>query len=446
MMLKRKQKLGAVTIEVAIGIALAVVVLIVALGLFNENLSNMLTGSNIKNMFNNNDKTAYGSFGRDYSASQINVQIMGEQGLSMLRRIANNFAIEQLDQLYSSSDTSIKNYSSIGYLALAINSIVGSPDICVYMKEDSDKKCNDPKIGGYTYTVHLNNGSLMVKKENNTQSPTTNPYKNVTPNSDYASGAFAATIKVPSSGNGDANVINNINPTTAGYNPTSVTPAAIYEYIKDISIKAVDYVYPHVILVNPGTTSSGPDPGSPDIKTLLSNKDPNNAWGYSTNELCTTSEFPYVDYCDNKNPQNAINYITKGAGKTTILNLFTQMLNDVTSSDATDVSPNAKDYALKATYNQFVYNSGDSNSLDGVTKISSSNVAFINKGEVSDINNPGNITCGNAICYNYSFAKGPGNDEFGDSRDWATLMSIYIDQKSIQTIYTNYLNQYMNQH
>lgn len=160
-MLKSRRRSGAVTTEVAVGIGLAVVVLFVAIGLFNDNISAMISNSSIANIFNSGGKTTYSSFNRDYSDSQVNVQIMGEQGLGMLRQRANNKSIDIINQDFSSGNT---DGSSIAYLALSIQILSGEPHTCVYMKKDSNKPCNQDDIGGYNYRIDVNSSTITIGK------------------------------------------------------------------------------------------------------------------------------------------------------------------------------------------------------------------------------------------------------------------------------------------
>lgn len=248
--MKHSRKSGAITVEVAIGIALAVIVVLVALGLFSENLATMISNSGMANMFKNSNKTTYSSFGRDYTDSQVNVQLIGEQGLAMLRNIANNKAIEQIDKYMSGADTSVTNVNSITYLAIAINAIVGSPDICVYMKKDSDKKCDNDNIGGVSYYVTLNGGSITINKKGGGI-----PSKYPTVGADFSSGAAGITIKTFS-----GNTIITTNPMTSTNYVPPTSKTAIYEYIKDLSAFAdsSNTVYDPVILIkaiNAATTS-----------------------------------------------------------------------------------------------------------------------------------------------------------------------------------------------
>ena len=166
-MIKNRQKSAMITVELAIGIALSLAVLFVVLGLFNDNLRTMVANSNFSNIFEKNDsKITYSSFDKNYSGSQINVQIMGEQGLQMLRKKANNLAITLIESPFNNSNS---NGTTIKYLSSAIRTIVGNGNICVYMKKDSDKLCSDTEIGGYSYNVNSGSASsLTVQKVDTT--------------------------------------------------------------------------------------------------------------------------------------------------------------------------------------------------------------------------------------------------------------------------------------
>lgn len=156
------RKRAAVSIEVAVGIVLSTVVVVAALALFNDNMGTMVSSTKVSNIYTDNgDKTSYSSYNRDYSNSQINVQIMGEQGLAMLRKKANNKAIELIEESFSPSNP---NGSSIAYLAEAIKVITGEPHICAIMKNGSVEHCDDDSIGGYNYKVDINGSSLSLSK------------------------------------------------------------------------------------------------------------------------------------------------------------------------------------------------------------------------------------------------------------------------------------------
>lgn len=73
---KRK---AAVSTELVIGIALAVVALFLVIGLFNNNLKNMIVNSNISRMWGNNAQKT--DWNEDPSQAQQLVQLTGSQGL-----------------------------------------------------------------------------------------------------------------------------------------------------------------------------------------------------------------------------------------------------------------------------------------------------------------------------------------------------------------------------
>lgn len=232
--MKNERKPAAVSTEVAIGIALSVVVLFVAIGLFSDNLSSMITSSNIGNVFNGNgSKEHYDNLNRDYSKSQINVQIMGEQGLSQLRRIANNKAIEIIENPFSASNP---DGNSIAYLALAIKALTGEPHVCVYMKNDSDKFCdekseNPPSIGGYNYKIDVSSGStLTISKVDATG---TSVSKTVALPIDNAVSAVLSSKVVPIDADGRS----------------TLSEDAKYSFIKDISVSLTSKVRPDVLLI-----------------------------------------------------------------------------------------------------------------------------------------------------------------------------------------------------
>lgn len=159
-MIKNKKQSGIITTELVIGIVLTIFVLFIVLGLFSNNLRNIVANSKLRNIFNNNDvKTAYSFFDKNYADSQINVQIMGEQGLQMLRKRANNMALNLIESPFNSSNT---NGTTIKYLSSAIQIIVGNGNICIYMKKDSDKLCSDSSIGGYSYNISSSGSSALT--------------------------------------------------------------------------------------------------------------------------------------------------------------------------------------------------------------------------------------------------------------------------------------------
>lgn len=151
---------GAVTTEVAIGIALATVVLFVALGLFNDNIQTVIKSSGFTNVFSADNKSTFSTENPDYSDSQINVQLTGDQGVLLIRKKANNWALDLISESFTPSNG---NGNTIGYLATIVEVISGSPDICTRMEDESEETCD--KLDGYKYKINSINGSKISVSE-----------------------------------------------------------------------------------------------------------------------------------------------------------------------------------------------------------------------------------------------------------------------------------------
>lgn len=87
---RRNRKKAEITIEVTLSIALSILVLFLALGLFSNNISTMAANSGIARLFNRSDKTSvnsektkYDSWGNNPTATQVNVQIVADQGVQL---------------------------------------------------------------------------------------------------------------------------------------------------------------------------------------------------------------------------------------------------------------------------------------------------------------------------------------------------------------------------
>lgn len=245
--MKNERKSGMVTTEVAIGIALSVVVLLVAVSLFNGNLSDMMKAANLGGHFDKNDVSAqYDSFSPDYSkaGSQIEVQIVGAQGLKQLRKQANNKALDLI-----ADPSSGKNANSIAYYALVIKSIVGQPDACVRMKKDSKQFCNEKvtdnvtnteiTIGGYNYAIDQSGAELTLTKLYTDGSPTSSPPVSYHIDSDVASVLGSATVPLTSDGR------------------SAFTTEQQYKFMKDLSAKleVLDNFDKSVLLVRADTVT-----------------------------------------------------------------------------------------------------------------------------------------------------------------------------------------------
>jgi len=161
MIVGNKNRLGLITVELAVSLVLIAVVIFVTLGLFSDNLKDMVSNGNFKNVFSKDDSTFFSKSSMDYASSQITVQVMGEQGLRQLRRKANNNAIPLIENPFDDTNS---NGNQIGYLVTIINGIVGDPDICVQMSKESDKKCSEDGIGGYKYEIGMSSYAITITK------------------------------------------------------------------------------------------------------------------------------------------------------------------------------------------------------------------------------------------------------------------------------------------
>lgn len=326
-MIDQRRKLAMVTTEVAVGIALAVVVLFVVIGLFNSNISDMISNNKMSNMFKNNDsKTTYESFNRNYSESQVEVQIMGEQGLSMLRRKANNKAIELIEANLSSSNV---NGDSIAYLSTVINSIVGSPNICVYMDEESDEPCEN--LDGTRYKVtNLTSSALTVQRTN-------------------AKGqAEGSAVSIPV----DESVRTVLAAASAASVAAGKSADEIYISVRDISEKLKPYINTDAILVNTSNISVSTNKLKKAIKkftesVLKSASQAANtttidlaavrAWAVSLNENVQNAESS-IDVVSrfNSSASSAVTLINKdnytSTGRATTCSVFNEQISAINST------------------------------------------------------------------------------------------------------------------
>lgn len=94
----KNYKAAGVTIEVSLAMALGIVVLFLAIGIFSDNLKAMVAASGIQHLLNNDAQaTKVGGWGNtkpltvanDPTQSQDNVQVVADQGLTLGQYIAN---------------------------------------------------------------------------------------------------------------------------------------------------------------------------------------------------------------------------------------------------------------------------------------------------------------------------------------------------------------------
>ncbi len=154
-MKKAAWKKGVSSTEIGILIAISVAVVTLGTMIFYNNIKNTTLNSNMRQSFGGGSSANYTAENRDYAASQIDVQTMGAQGLEMMRRKANNMAIELIE-----ATNPEKKANDIAYLSKAIEIITGETHICTYMKEDSEKHCN--KFSQYKYVTTLGNALTIV--------------------------------------------------------------------------------------------------------------------------------------------------------------------------------------------------------------------------------------------------------------------------------------------
>lgn len=162
-----KKRLGKnsamMTVELGVSLVLIVVVLFVVIGLFNDNIKSMIGSSNFSRLFSANGlKTLFQSFNRNYDDSQIYVQIMGEQGLQMLRQKANNNDENLIDaaQLTPGS-TNPQTVNTILYLARVSRIIMNDNYICKKIKSPSTALC--VALDGIAYEVIDNGDTITIK-------------------------------------------------------------------------------------------------------------------------------------------------------------------------------------------------------------------------------------------------------------------------------------------
>lgn len=167
MIFAKKSKSAMMTIEIIASVALVIVVIFFALGLFSNNLRDMFVRSNFKNVYENEDqRIANVSFNKDYSSTQINVATTGTEGLGKIRQLANN---KSLDIIEKSGGTPVVLTSSEGnalvYMKEIIILIVTSGDICNTMKKESTQLCKDIDAGNNfsKYNIELTGTSIKVK-------------------------------------------------------------------------------------------------------------------------------------------------------------------------------------------------------------------------------------------------------------------------------------------
>ena len=179
----RNAKKAGITVEVALAALLSVTVLFLVLGLFSQNLQVMAANSNINNLFKNSDRmTAHNGFNRDYASSQVNVQIVGEQGITAIHDQAKKAIDALAAKTTPLTDQEIASLAK--YLTILAMSASGDPTHAI------PKSYND---------LMKNNGKISVNT--NIYSPklgyTSFSGKNVYWGSDMPNPAYDFTVTKP---------------------------------------------------------------------------------------------------------------------------------------------------------------------------------------------------------------------------------------------------------
>lgn len=164
----RKCKNAMITVELGVSLVLVLLVLFVTIGMFNDNLKDMFANGNFKNVFNGTSaRTFFSYFNKNYSNSQIDVMLLGEQGLERLRQKANNSVISIVDSASGSGKSLAESLSdsslnTISYLSQVINLIMGSSsaEICNKLHTPSTAVCAN--LTGVKYKVSISKGYISI--------------------------------------------------------------------------------------------------------------------------------------------------------------------------------------------------------------------------------------------------------------------------------------------
>lgn len=149
-------KKAAITIEVAIGTAIAVIALFVALGIFSENLKTMIANSGISRIVANNpNKTAIVKQAYDPTSSQVNVQIVGAQGLGYYLAKAQE-SITNYKKTPPQNETQVQDLARQATIAKLIGGSSALPDEGLFYND-------------YGISIELFNNDTCVTSINNSK-------------------------------------------------------------------------------------------------------------------------------------------------------------------------------------------------------------------------------------------------------------------------------------
>lgn len=254
--LRFKNRRAMVTVELAVTLFLIVIALFVTLGLFNNNLRDMVANSNFKNLLNGNgSRTFFSFFNKDYKNAQVYVQIMGEQGLQILRKKANNGIVSAVSTL-SSGGGSVQNpgaFSTISYLSQIITVIMGNSIICNTMVTPSTAECNAPGMPGAKYNISVNGTSLVINPVGNSVSraitlTTTGPAASLTAAKNASGANTKDKFKFISSLSSDNSSTSNALVRTIGYFSSVISRGGSFSASNSVDARII-------LLLNQITTS-----------------------------------------------------------------------------------------------------------------------------------------------------------------------------------------------
>lgn len=209
----RRSKSGMVTVELAISLVLISVVLILVMGLFSNNLKTLFAASNFKNIFTG-DRSIFSIFNRDYSNSQMDVQLLAEQGLGLIRTTANNEAFEILKNAQNNGNkitdrqeaTTVYYLSQVAAKAMQASGYKSSSgaicpfkleyetvEPCKTLKTQIDKEKESSKYDESVETLNNVAGDALTITKGNTDTSNTGSNSSSTSSNTSSKGSGAST-------------------------------------------------------------------------------------------------------------------------------------------------------------------------------------------------------------------------------------------------------------
>lgn len=171
---KLKTKKAGITIEIALSLALMVVVLFLVLGLFSNNLQAIASHSGILNFFSKKNEVAKTFSTADYqkvdpTQTQVNVQVVADQGLDFYLAKAQNTVDQAKNATTPLSQQQIEDLAR-AITALSFDNSAKNPnDSVLYSDLRAKYKINIPPsstIGGQTSTISIKsigqNGETII--------------------------------------------------------------------------------------------------------------------------------------------------------------------------------------------------------------------------------------------------------------------------------------------